>query len=166
MEAFAVESVQPSRAFPPKKLIKKSCGPIFVFGMVSCPFGSFFAPGQSHRWFSPARIFQVMADQSSSSTTEAQVASSSVVPKSNAIYDEEKVQALRKQGIEAELADKWEDAAEYYSKALELWYVEISPGSLKPVVRNFAIPATWVFAFLSPFFRHHPFLWIARSTLF
>lgn len=37
-------------------------------------------------------------------------------------YSEEEVRALRSKGIEAEKGDKWEEATEAYSHALELWY--------------------------------------------
>lgn len=66
-----------------------------------------------------------MTEQTSSSTVDALPAESAAFARRNVLYDEEKVRALRKQGVEAERADKWDDATEAYSKALEVWYAEI-----------------------------------------
>lgn len=64
-----------------------------------------------------------MADQSSSSSgAESSVA---VVPQevNKIVFDEAEVKALRQQGVDAEKADNWGDAAELYSRALEKAYV-------------------------------------------
>ena len=66
-----------------------------------------------------------MADQSSSSSgAEPSV---TVVPQeaTNIVFDEAEVKALRQQGVDAEKADNWSDAAEFYSRALEKAYVQL-----------------------------------------
>lgn len=60
----------------------------------------------------------VMADNESSSTALASFTSAQPSVATNS-YPEEEVRALREQGVAAEKADKWEDAAECYSRALE-----------------------------------------------
>ena len=64
-----------------------------------------------------------MADSTSSSSTSAQPIPAPLVPASAQPYPENEVRELRAQGIEEERADKWEAAAETYSRALELAYV-------------------------------------------
>lgn len=86
-----------------------------------------------------------MAEQSSSSSVDALPAESAAFARRNVHYDEEQVRTLRKQGVEAERADKWEDATEAYSKALEVWYAEIRPLKRENAMSDlqFPPPAWW-----------------------
>lgn len=63
-----------------------------------------------------------MAESSSSSTGGVQVPAVPLAADKGGNYSEEEVRALRSKGIEAEKGDKWEEATEAYSHALELWY--------------------------------------------
>lgn len=64
-----------------------------------------------------------MAESSSSSTGGVQAPAVPLAGGNGGNYSEDEVRALRSKGIEAEKEDKWEEATEAYSRALELWYV-------------------------------------------
>lgn len=64
-----------------------------------------------------------MSDQTSSSSTGVQPAAAPVEAAKPHAYSEQEVRALRQQGLDSEREDKWEEAAEHYSRALEVWYV-------------------------------------------
>lgn len=85
-----------------------------------------------------------MADQSSSTTVDTQTSSSSAFAPRNVAYNAEQVRGLLRQGVEAEHADKWEDATEFYSKALEQWYAEIPlfKRTPRPIRKEFPPPSS------------------------